>query len=406
MNKADVIVVGAGVAGLRCALELEQKGLDVIVLEASDRVGGRIRTEHVDGFQLDVGFQVLLTAYDECQSVLDYGALALGHFQPGAFVWNGAQMHALVDPWRRPAQLLRAALSPVGSLRDKFKVAQFKHRLAQTEVDAIYRHPEVATAVLLHDLGFSKRMIASFFRPFYAGIFLEPELATSSRMFEFVFKMFSQGYAALPASGMQAIPMQLAQRLKPHTIRLQQRVEHVAPTAVTVADTGRFEARHVVLATPMSDTATLLPDSCADRGWHATQCHYFCTDEKLLAQPMIALNGSGHGAITNIAVLSDVNAGYTPDQRSLMCVSTASVVTARDVKQELKKWFGTKAESCHWLKSYDIPQALPRQNVGDNAWGHAKLQTPSKVWLCGDYRYSSSIQGAMASGRMVGEALE
>jgi len=393
------------VAGLRCAMELATQGVDVCVLEAADQVGGRVRTETVDGFQLDVGFQVLLTAYAECQTVLDYPSLRLGHFEPGAFVWNGKQFAQVIDPWRRPARMVQAALSPVGSLADKLRVAKLKSRLKKTDVASIYAAEDIETHDWLQQLGFSQPMIETFFRPFYTGIFLENELATSSRMFEFVFKMFGEGYAALPAAGMQAIPLQMARQLQPDTVRLNHPVTAVDAHSVTLANGARYTAAHVVLATPMSVTAALLPGAITDRGWHATHCHYFYTDAKLLAQPMIALNASQQGGITNIAVPSDVSPSYSPDERSLVCVSTACEMRVGDVEQKLLQWFGKRAESCRALKSYVIPHALPRQNPGDNAWGQAPLQDSSGVWVCGDYRYSSSIQGAMASGRAVGTAV-
>ena len=134
----DAVIVGAGVAGLRCALELQERGLKPLVIEASDRVGGRIRTDVVDGFHLDRGFQVLLTSYDECQSILDYDALNLGYLEPGAMVWTGSKFESVSDPWRRPSSLLKSACSSIGSLGDKLKIAGLRNRLTHTAVEQIF----------------------------------------------------------------------------------------------------------------------------------------------------------------------------------------------------------------------------------------------------------------------------
>ncbi|HAT59801.1 MAG TPA: hypothetical protein DCS60_03390, partial [Opitutae bacterium] len=152
---AEVVVIGAGIAGLRCAIELQSKGIQTIVLDASDRVGGRMKTDLHDGFRLDRGFQVLLTAYDECSSVLDYDTLKLGAFEPGAIVWTGSRMEKLIDPWRRPRQLLTAALSPVGSFQDKLRVGGLREKLRRKAVSTIYEGEEKSTLEKLKEIGFS-----------------------------------------------------------------------------------------------------------------------------------------------------------------------------------------------------------------------------------------------------------
>lgn len=402
---ADAIVIGAGVAGLRCALELQKRGLKPMVLEASNRVGGRIGTDSMEGFQLDHGFQVLLTAYDECQSILDYDALKLGAFEPGALVWTGSKLEKLIDPWRRPRQLIRSALSPIGSLSDKLKVGGLREKLRRRSVASIYEGDDATTLEYLQTLGFSSDFIETFFRPFYGAIFLENQLETSRKIFQFVFKMFGQGYAALPHDGMEAIPQQLSSHLKPDVVRLSDPVHEIGPDYVLTKDGDRLEAPHIVLATDMETAASLTGGSITDRGWQATQCTYFAAPQSPFSEPIIALNGSRSGSITNIAVPTDVNSGYSRNKESLICVSTSKPVNKNELLEELALWFGKLTTEFRYLADYFVPQALPRQSPGDNAYGKAPLKIESGHWVCGDYRYSSSIQGAMASGRMVAEAI-
>ena len=402
---AEVVVIGAGIAGLRCAIELQSKGIQTIVLDASDRVGGRMKTDLHDGFRLDRGFQVLLTAYDECSSVLDYDTLKLGAFEPGALVWTGSRMEKLIDPWRRPRQLLTAALSPVGSFQDKLRVGGLREKLRRKAVSTIYEGEEKSTLEKLKEIGFSTPFIETFFRPFYGGIFLENDLSTGSKMFEFVFKMFGQGYAALPQDGISSIPLQLSKRLNPNTVRTKQRVVKLAPNNITTAEGSRFTAQHIVLATDMNSANKLAKIESLDRDWNGTYCHYYAARNSPLPEPVIALNGSGKGDITNIAVPTDVNRGYASDGESLICVSTSKPVSKDELAPELYSWFGSVSKDFRFLADYSIPHALPRQLPSDNAYGKAELRSPEGHWICGDYRYSSSVQGAMASGRMVGEAV-
>src|SRR3954470_6592948 len=215
----QVVIIGAGVAGLCCALRLQDKNIPCVVLEASDAPGGRVRTDKVDGFLLDRGFQVLLTAYPEAQSLLDYKALRLRTFAPGALVRVQGKLHRVSDPFRQPWTLPSTLLAPIGNLADKLAVARLRSQVRTGPLEAIWTRPETSSLEALRDFGFSPRIIDSFFRPFCGGIFLETELATSSRLLEFVFRMLSEGWAALPAAGMGAIPAQLAARLAPGTIR-------------------------------------------------------------------------------------------------------------------------------------------------------------------------------------------
>lgn len=408
IHKRDAVIVGAGVAGLRCALELQERGLKPLVLEASDRVGGRIRTDLVDGFKLDRGFQVLLTAYDECQSILDYGALKLGYLEPGAMVWTGSKFESVSDPWRRPSSILRSARSPIGSLKDKLKIAKLRNRLTHTHVEQIYNEEQdIPTDDYLKKLGYSEKFMDSFLRPFYGGIFLEQGLDTSSIMFEFVFKMFAEGYAALPEGGMSRIPEQMASKLPSEDIRLNTRVAKVQVDSqcIQLANGNEIRSSQIVLATDMTTATSLIGDDSLDRGWNTTHCLYFSSPHSPLPGAYIALNGSQTGRISNVAVPSDAAKGYAPDGQSLVCVSTKGIASPEEILSELRAWFGSTVTSFRFLKQYSIPEALPRQLPGDNGYGESSVQLDSGLWICGDYRYSASIQGAMASGRKVAEAI-
>ena len=215
-----VLIVGAGISGLACALRLHEAGIPVQVIEASDGVGGRVRTDRMDDFLLDRGFQVYLSAYPEAGKLLDLEALQLQPFAAGALVYDGKQLIRVMDPFRYPRSLLSGVRAPVGTFYDKLRVALLRFRVMGSSREDIAGRPDQETQEFLRSFGFTPAMIDGFFRAFYGGIFLENELRTSSRMFEFTFKMFSEGHATLPARGMGAIPLQLAHRLPPQTIRI------------------------------------------------------------------------------------------------------------------------------------------------------------------------------------------
>jgi phytoene dehydrogenase-like protein len=273
-----VYVVGAGLAGLRCARRLHEKGVAVTVLEASDGVGGRVRTDRVDDFLLDRGFQVLLTAYPEAREALDYRELELHPFYPGAMVRTGGKLVTVADPFRRRWDGLRTALAPVGSLGDKLKVAKLRRRVTSGSLEELFARPETTTREALAAEGFSEVIVDRFFRPLFGGVLLDRELGTSSRMFEFVYRMFALGDVALPTRGMGAIGEQLAGGLPPDCVRLRQRVTAVGDGGLTLADGQRLPARAVVVATDGPTASQLVGGEPPAPGSVAASCLYFAAD--------------------------------------------------------------------------------------------------------------------------------
>ncbi len=207
---AHVIIVGAGLAGLACARELVRRGVACTVLEASDEAGGRVRTDQVEGFQLDRGFQVLLTGYPEAASLLDYQALQLHAFHPGALVRYAGRFHRISDPLRRPQDLLSSLMSPIGSLGDKLRILRLRGDALNRRLCAQAGRGDRTTMEALHSYGFSPAMRDRFLRPFLGGVFLDQSLSIPCRHFEFVWAAFSRGAIALPQRGMGAVAAQLA----------------------------------------------------------------------------------------------------------------------------------------------------------------------------------------------------
>lgn len=407
-SEARVVVVGAGMAGLCCAWELQAKGISCLVLEASDGPGGRVRTDRVDGFLLDRGFQVLLTAYPEARRVLDYDALKLRPFLPGALVRIGGKFRQVADPFRRPWAAPATLAAPVGSLKDKLLIARLRRHVLQGSLDDLWTRPETSSLDALQSFGFSDRMIGSFFRPFFGGIFLETELATSSRMLEFVFRMFSLGKAALPTAGMGAISEQLASRLFAGTVRYGARVESVGEGEVWLAGGERIPAKAVVLATEAPETARLMPGLHAP-GFHGTACLYFAADKPPVTKPVLILNGDGDGPVDNLCVPSAVAPSYAPEGKALVSATVVGGADAeegeleKEVRKQLVSWFGPEVAGWRLLRIDRIRRALPARRSLDPV--SLPVRRRPGFYFCGDHRDSPSLQGALTSGRRAAEAL-
>jgi phytoene dehydrogenase-like protein len=409
-SNPDVVIVGGGLAGLACARHLQQHGSSFQIIEASDGLGGRVRTDRVAGFLLDRGFQVLQTAYPEAQRVLDYAKLDLHTFFPGAVIHIDDQSYRVADPLRMPLAAFESLFSPIGTLSDKIRLLALRQRLRRQSIDSIFKSEERTTFDALQHEGLSPTIVSTLLRPFLRGIFLEKGLKTSSRMFEFVFKMFADGHGALPANGMGAIPDQLASTLPSESIRLNTRVVSVSPNSVTLEYGEQLKPRAVVVATEGPEACRLIPEldpvvSCS------TTCMYFVADYDPLGSPILALNGDGSGVINNVCVPSSVAPSYAPAGSSLISVSILGIPDEDNkrlettVRSQLKSWFGPEVDSWRIFRTYRIRHALPSQAFPALDKPQRPVRLQQGLYVCGDHRDTASIQGALVSGRRTAETI-
>jgi phytoene dehydrogenase-like protein len=407
-----VYVVGAGLAGLRCARRLHEKGVAATVLEAGDGVGGRVRTDRVDDFLLDRGFQALLTAYPEAREALDYRELELHPFYPGAMVRVRGRFVQVADPFRRRWDGLRTALAPVGSLGDKLKVASLRRGVTSGTLEELFARPETTTRQALADHGFSDTIVDRLFRPLFGGVMLDRELGTSSRMLEFVCRMLAVGDVALPTRGMGAIPEQLAGGLPPDCVRLGQRVAAVGDGGVTLAGGETLPASAVVVATDGPTAAGLLDGEPPDPGSVGARCLYFAADRAPVDEPVIVLDGDGEGPVNNLCVPSAVTPTYAPPGAALISAAVLDrpgLPRGGDLESavlgQLADWFGSAVVGWRHLATYHIPHAQPAQPPGALDPPQRPVRLRPGRYVCGDHRDNASIDGALASGRRTADAV-
>jgi protoporphyrinogen oxidase len=401
MNKHEykIHIIGAGVSGLIAARVLEDNGFSPIILETTDRVGGRVKTDIVDGYQLDHGFQVLLTAYPAAQKYLDFKSLDLQKFLPGASIFKNDKQLIIGDPLREPSLLFSTLFSGIGTFSDKFKILKLNMRLKKKTLEAIFSEKEQSTLSYLIGLGFSNEMITDFFTPFFSGIFLEKKLETSSRMFEFVYKMFGEGYAALPKAGIEAIPKQLFQNLQNTTFRFNTKVASIKEGEIVLADTTKLESHFTIVATEASNLIPNLKNQHTE--WKSCDTLYFETERRVIKKPLIGLIPKNETLINNIFYHTSLPTSIKPTKELLSVTvldnqNLSSELLIEQVKNELQK--NCAIDSCKFIKQYNIPMALPKLNDLQYEMLPSETRLTDSLFLAGDTQLNGSLNAAMISG--------
>jgi phytoene dehydrogenase-like protein len=407
-------------------VRLEHAGLSVKLLEAEDAPGGRIRTDQVEGFRLDRGFQLLLTGYPELLHQIDLKALRLRPFTRGALVRHGGRFHHFADPFRGSlGAALSIAVNPVVSVGDKLRIARLRRMVKHDDPASLFKKPEITTRRFLEEYGFSSKMVDRFFAPFLAGIFLERELATSSRYFQFLFRMFAFGDAVVPEKGMEMLPRQLAVRLRSGTLETHTRVSAIGRNGngfvLDAGKKGSYPARHIVLAVDDGQVRSLLgPQDGRNRPsrdlvqWNRTTTFYYAAEHTPIDGPLLVLNGDGPtaGPVTNAVVLSQASERYAPPGTHLIAAnvvgrapqSTPQIEQLeRETRGQLARWFGVDVARWTVIGGYPVAHALPLCTHAE--WQQSNPRLMEGVYVCGDYRETPSIQGALASGRRAAESV-
>lgn len=408
-----VVVVGAGLSGLACALRLEAAGLPVRLLEAGHRPGGRVRTDTVDGFRLDRGFQVFPTAYETLSSMLDLEALRLHPFRSGALVRVGGSFHRLSDPSRHPGGSLGTALAPVGTAREKLRLGRYAIGLRGGSLADALEVAERTTEEELRDRGLHGRLGRAFLVPLLAGVLLDPTLRTSGRMARFALTAFARGPVCLPAGGMEAIPRQLAARLAVGTLRTGARVARARSDAVVLQDGEEVPAAAVVLAVEAPALERLAPGAAGRSSpGRGALTVYYAAESAPVEEPVLVLNGYGGGPVNHLAVPSRVAPGYAPPGAELIAVSVLDASHGTGgrldgaIRRQLAGWFGPSVvHGWRLLETVRVRHAAPGQRPEEGGVAPRPARLRPGLYLAGDHREHGSLEGAVLAGERAADAL-
>lgn len=421
-----IIIIGAGLAGLTCAKKLNEAGHKVLVLEAADQVGGRVRTDyHEDGYRLDRGFQVLFTSYASAKRHLYYDTLKFRKFDPGAILVKNRKKYEITDPLREPTHAFSSLLNPLIPLADKVRILRLRNQLAGQSTNDIFTGKldeagkDETTEAYLKRQGFSDKFLDNFIRPFYGGIFLDRSLRTSARMFQFTFKMLATSDIVVPAEGIQLIPKQLASTLPKGAIRYNTRVSELLISneqvrGVQLTNGERIEAEQVVIATasPEANRLLKLHELPLPQEAKSVVCVYFAGDERLYPQRKILLNTDPQAYVNNAVLLTNIAPTYAPPRKHLLSASVLGnpeeddETVAERSRAEIATWF-PEHDLKRWqlLAVYRIPFAQFAQPAGIFDELPGNNTGIEGLYVAGEYTKSSSIQGAIHSGEHAAQAI-
>lgn len=408
-DSADVVVVGAGLAGLACARALTSRGLDVRVLEAGDAVGGRVRTDRVDGYTLDRGFQVLNTAYPALLDLVDLTTLDLRPFDAAVGLHLDGHRVTVANPLRRPSGAMSALGLPVGGLGGKAALGLYAGLCATLPAKTIKKRKDVTAAEAWRRAKVPQDVVDGVLRPFFSGVLLEDDMTTSRRFTDLMVRMFVRGESTVPSGGMQRLPEEIAAHLPEGCVRLDTGVRSVSAGSVTTTD-GVVGARAVVVATDAWTAARLLPHVLPEPDPRGVTTVYHVTPAFPEATAMLLLDGAS-SPVANSIVLSSAAPEYAPPGQALVSTSMVHRSTPVDphgpeVRAAMTRLHGTDTSAWELLATYDLPRALPGMPAPHDMRRPVRLPgADGSVYVAGDHRDSSSIQGALVSGRRAAAAV-
>ena len=395
ISHSDIIIIGAGPSGLACALKCQMQGLDYLLVEQDQRVGGRVGSFYDNGYTFDLGFQVYNSAYFNTNAILDIDELDLRYFKPGAVVHDGDSFQMISDPLRDISKIFSTIFSDLTTIKDKIKILSLKYSLSDYQIDQD-QSEDLTTLEFLEQYGFSDKFIKNFFMPFFSGIFLENKLETSSKFFKYVFSNFNNGLAALPRKGMQAIPDQLLNKLDGERVIIGQSVVNIDDSKnVTLDDGIIIKGNRLILS---GDSTNLVDGGNGE--YNAVKTMYFSTQNDILNGEYIHLYPKDN-IINNVAIPTYLSDSYSKNSDHLISLTileseASEIEMVKDIKGRLSKYYGGGPNSYEFLRSINIKTGTLRQPKGH--FNRSQKNSEDNIYMIGEKVTNGSIEGAVVAG--------
>ena len=392
--KVDTVIIGGGLSGLSCAVRLEEQKRDYILIEKSNRLGGRVGSIYENGNIYDIGFQVFNTAYQNTIRLFDENEIKLRMFKPGAVIHDGSSFKLISDPLRDPKQLFVSLFSSLSSFKDKLRVLSLIFDLSNYDIQKD-KSEDMTTIDFLKKRKFSEKFIELFFNPFFAGIFLEKDLKTSSKFFKYVFSNFSKGLACIPQNGMQTIPDLIAKNINPDRILFNQSLERIEDGKALIFNNGlSLQASNIVLTGGSHEKIGLNPVK-----YNSVENLYFVSDIDIKNGKYIHLFPKDN-IINNIAVLNKISKHYCKSNNllsiSIIGHNSKDKLDIALIKKRLSNYFGGNESNYDYVKNFSIKNATIMQR--NNFFQSNSQPTPKGFIIAGDHSFYGSIEGAVLSG--------
>ena len=392
--KVDTVIIGGGLSGLSCAVRLEEQKRDYILIEKSNRLGGRVGSIYENGNIYDIGFQVFNTSYQNTIRLFDENEIKLRMFKPGAVIHDGSSFKLISDPLRDPKQLFVSLFSSLSSFKDKLRVLSLIFDLSNYDIQKD-KSEDMTTIDFLKKRNFSEKFIELFFNPFFAGIFLEKDLKTSSKFFKYVFSNFSKGLACIPQNGMQTIPDLIAKNINSDRILFNQSLEKIEDGKALIFNNGlSLQASNIVLTGGSHEKIGLNPVR-----YNSVENLYFVSDIDIKNGKYIHLFPKD-SIINNIAVLNKISKHYCKSKNllsiSIIGHNSKDKLDIALIKKRLSKYFGGNESNYDYVKNFSIKNATIMQR--NNFFQSNSQPTPKGFIIAGDHSFYGSIEGAVLSG--------
>ena len=400
-SHSDIIILGAGPAGLACALKCQQLGREYLLIEGSNRIGGRLGSLYEDGYIFDLGFQVYNSAYVNTNRLLDLDELNLKYFKPGAAVHYGNSFQIVSDPLRDISKVFSTIFSNITTVSDKLKILSLKNSLSNYNIEED-KTDDITTLRFLKQYGFSEIMIDNFFIPFFSGIFHEKTLDTSSKFFKYVFSNFNNGLASLPEKGMQVIPEQLMSKIDIERVMMEKTAINLDDGNKVIFDDGDIIKGENIILTGESTTLA----EKIKYEYNEVNTIYFTTENEIENGDYIHLYPEDD-LINNIAIPSSISSAYSNSHSHLISITIleydcSDLELIKKIRKRLSNYYGGEPGSYDFLRTFSISKATIKQPVGHF---ERKKIVKNGLIIAGEQATNGSIEGAIISGLNAAEQL-